>query len=278
MQTLTKQILVLLALTLVCQCQIAQAQTTVHGFGLEQYSSVNDSCAANVRIIAASKLNDELSFNLTLTATGSLPFWTYYDLTWKNPTVGVESLKIGRFFPIFGRDWADYRVDQVPMLTYSSIYGPLIAADTGISASGRSGKLAWTGAILIGDRLFGNVPKDSNSADYYFRAEYLANKTVTVGMSQRFGPTPASGIDLLICTGKSRITAEQVSSEGVSQESLQMEYQAGRNCTIAARQEWLNSTNRFGVAVTYALGSSIELKVLSEDNPDQVIVQTAVKF
>ena len=250
---------------------------TLSGFALENFSSTG-TYSDHVRIIATEDLCDKLSAKITLTPTKQLPLISYYEICWNNPGRGVDSVEVGRLFPVFGREWSDYRVDMAPLLNYSGINGPLVAVDTGISLSGHTRKFGWYTGIFTGDRIFGNAPGMRGQPDLYLRGTYQTNPTLILGASQRIGPVPASGADVLITKGRTQVTLEEINSKGISQEYAEGEYRLNNLLSVAGRHEWLQSGNRWGAALTLTLPKGFEVKLLRQTNPNQLFVQAAIRF
>jgi hypothetical protein len=255
---------------------VVLAEPIFTGFAYERWDSSTDIVSPHVRLILDQNLTSNLEAKLTLTPKGPMPVFSYGEIIVRKPVKGIESIDIGRQFPVFGYEWSIYRADQVPAMAFSAVNAPLAAADTGISASGQHLRLSWYAGIFIGDRDYGNISRYRGGPDEYLRLTYNLSSVVTLGASERLGITPASGVDIRAEKSRIALTLESITSAGTNQSYVQGEYKLDKRLSLASRYEWLSSGNRTGIAGTYAIDRNFTLKVLRVTNPSQTLIQAVV--
>ncbi len=256
----------------------AQAsEAEVHGFAMVMADTASSRMSPHVRLILSGELADRLRFRLVGTPVGPLHPVSYAELIWKVPLKGMDSITVGRTFPVFGNSWYFWRVDQVPTIYYSSIYGPNAAEDTGVTIAGHNQRFHWYVGGFAGQPLFGN---DLGPAAY-FRGEYRIKQGLLVGVSQRASAVAATGADVVWRRERLELAGEMVSSQGVTQALGRGQYQVSRRVGLALQHEWLVVGNRWTLVSTTQIRRGVELKVgyqLGEQQSGHVIGQLVLRW
>ncbi len=240
-----------------CGGSVSAAEPQVHGFMMATADSASSQVNSHIRLILSGDLTDRLGFRLVGTPVGPLSPISYAELIWKPAVKGVDSVTLGRTFPVFGRSWYFWRVDQVPTVLYSSIYGPNAAEDTGVTVVGHAKRFRWYMGGFAGQPLFGNDP----GAAGYFRGEYQVSPALALAISQRFSHVGATGADIVWHQGRLELASEVVSSQDLAQTLVRGQYQLNKRIGLALQREWLAIGPRWTVASTLGLGRYLEVKL-----------------
>jgi hypothetical protein len=190
---------------------------------------------------------------------------------------GIDDITIGRQFPRLAWEWDYFRADRVPAVTFSGLAGWFEGIDTGVSATGHTGRFNWYGGLMLGDRHFGNVPKKASAPDGYLRGEYALNEHYLVGASQRIASVPLWTAHTVLNSGDFRLSGEMTNSAGQSREAAQIEWKVVKSVTMVVRQQWLEQGDRTGFGGILDLGKDFELKAFRESN-DVTFVQTTLRW
>lgn len=227
----------------------AGEKVTIHGFAMDTYLPGHEP-SDHVRLIITDKVRSDLLAKVVLTPIGPISNLSYAEIIWSEPLPGIQSLTIGRTFPVFGRIWYDRRVDMVPTIIYSDINLPLAAIDTGATLTGKMKRWQWTTGLYSGDAVFGN----NHSANLSLRGEYNASQSIILGMSQRVSAVSATGFDAVWSVGKLRLTGESITSESLTQYALLSEFAITPKTSFALQREWLIGGNVWTGVVTREFG------------------------
>lgn len=224
----------------------------------------------------------KLDFNLILTPEGIPKVIQNCSVTWNKPFSGVESVKVGRFLAPFGWEWWYYRVDRLPTVQYSLINKPLLLRDNGIQLKGHYHSLEWFVAAFAGHRLGGNVPpSEKGEWDYYGRGRLQLADHLWLGVSQRIGPVPAQGIDMVWQCSNCSFAAEGIRSQRVLQWYIFGEQKLSRNVSGVIRFEHLPNDRRWivGSSVVYGDGQEVKLNlIVSQQKNPQLLGQFVARW
>jgi len=189
-------------------------------------------------LIGEKSLDSNLSIKVIAALQGPPKIAHVLFLKWKKPLEFIDYVRIGRFDAPFGHGLCWYRIDRNPTINYSLIDEPVVLMSNGVEVVGALNNLEWKVAAFSGDRLLGTVSAaDEGKWDIYFpRVRYAVNNFLSIGVSQRFGPVSARGVDVVGELGPLYAEAESVTSKDTTG------YSVLGVCTFSS---WLKAVLRY---------------------------------
>ena len=105
------------------------------------------------------------------------------------PVPYVKQVVVGRFIPPFAREWADVRVDNLPLIGYSGVVDSVVARDDGIRADIAWRSVELTAAAFVAKSRIGGfvAERDKGRGHIYQRLRFHLTKALSAGGSYRYG-------------------------------------------------------------------------------------------
>ncbi|MFA4937417.1 MAG: hypothetical protein WC575_04005 [Patescibacteria group bacterium] len=214
-------------------------------------------------LIGEKPLSDNLEIKAFLAFQGPPKIIHTLALKWKKPFEGINYLRAGRFEPPFGHGTNYYRIDRNPTILYSAIDQPLVARSNGIEIAGTIDSLEWKLSAFSGERLLGNVNTfDDGKWDIYPLLRYTFGNFLSCGLSQRFGPVYAGGVNTVsqINPLSLQLEAEAITSKDTINYSILSIYQLLPWLKVVARYENIKSENQLTPGFIIYLPHDWEIK------------------
>ncbi|MFH1112085.1 MAG: hypothetical protein V1712_03405 [Patescibacteria group bacterium] len=214
-------------------------------------------------LIGEKTLSDDLEIKAFLAFQGPPKIIHTLALKWKKPFAGINYLRAGRFEPPFGHGTNYYRIDRNPTIYYSAIDQPVVARSNGIEIAGTIDSLEWKLGAFSGERLLGNINiSDDGKWDIYPLFRYTFSNLLSCGLSQRFGPVYAGGVNAVsqINPLSLQLEVEAITSKDTINYSILSIYQPLSWLKVVARYENIKSENQLTPGFIIYLPHDWEIK------------------
>jgi len=232
------------------------------GFGFWAQDSISATPKLkHVWLIADKQLGDSLELRAFLAFQGPPRIVHTLFVKWRNLLPMVEYVRVGKFEPPFGHGINYYRIDRNPTINYSAIDLPVVARAHGLEVANKWQDFRIKLAAMSGERLLGNIPVAyENSWDVYLRPSYKVLNNLSCGMSRRFGPVPAQGLDMQFELSQIHLETERVSSCDTANYTTLITYQVLPWFKPLVRYEHILWHDQWTLGVSLKLPKDAEMK------------------
>src|SRR3989344_6354333 len=179
-------VLIVLLLPQVAQAQDQDIQWSGFAFWVQEYPRERSSSFSlkHAWLIGDKKIGQDYEVKAILAFQGPPKIIHTLYAKWFKPLPYVAYLWVGKFESPFGHGINFYSIDRNPTIQYSAIDYPVVARSHGAEVAGAIDSLSWKVAVLGGERLFGNIPKEQeNQWDLYLRPTWRFSPGTSLGVS-----------------------------------------------------------------------------------------------
>lgn len=224
---------------------------------------------------------DDLNLFIAITPEGPPKLLHNLQLTLVKPTRFIEGITIGRTIPVFGYEAWRWRVDELPLVRYSTVVNALTVRANGVKFHSRIGSVDVFAGVFGGRHIGGNLPA-YGCCETDVRVGMPIRGGLYVGGSYRSAAKDAFGADVSWKNNNTIVLAEMVSSNGSTRYGLLGEYRFTEWGSAAGQAELLEKgEKRFTFGPKFVLFGRHELKVnavLSDRKPTRADAQFIVRW